>query len=41
MRRIKRLLKAAFTLIALLLSVWFRAVRLAPEVKRRKAARRR
>jgi len=38
---IRRLLKLALGTLALIVSVWFRAVRLAPEVKRRKGASRR
>ena len=35
---IRRLLKLVLAGLALIVSVWFRAVRLAPEVKRRKRA---
>jgi hypothetical protein len=38
--RIRRILRLAAALLAFLLYVWFAAVRLLPEVKRRKAARR-
>jgi hypothetical protein len=39
--RIRLVLKAIGALFAFLLYVWFAAVRLLPEVRRRKAARRR
>jgi hypothetical protein len=37
---VQRVLKAAAAALAFALYVWFRAVRLTPSVKRRKAARR-
>ena len=41
MPSIRRLLKAVAAVFAFFLYVWYAAVRAAPEVKRRKAARRR
>jgi hypothetical protein len=38
--RIRRIIQAVAAVLALLTYVWFAAVRLAPRVKRRKAARR-
>ena len=41
MARVRLILKALGAALAFLVYVWFAAVRLAPVVKRRKAARRR
>jgi hypothetical protein len=40
MARIRRILRLAAALLAFLVYVWVAAVRLLPEVRRRKAARR-